>query len=205
MKSWYNLFLVLTLFVSQEFFSQAVFTSNANGNWNATGTWTLTSGTDADGIPDADDTVIIKAHTVNVTANATCASLTTDPDANNTSGLSSTISTTGASNINISANMLLTIVGDFFIKANNSYSRTTILNGPGSVKAGSLTIGNDIAVSSQRTTTLAVRTTANFTITGDVNLYTNVDASNNNRATFRHDSGTITINGQMIMTQENQW
>lgn len=203
MKSWYNLFLVLTLFVAQEFFSQATFTSKANGNWNATNTWQLTLGTDADGIPDADDAVIIKAHTVNVTANATCASLTTDPDANNTSGLSTTISTTGASNINISANMLLTIVGDFFIKANNSYSRTTILNGPGSVTAGSLTIGNDIAVSSQRTTTLAVRTTANFTITGDVNLYTNVDASNNNRATFRHDSGTITINGQMIMTQEN--
>ena len=203
MKSWYNLFLVLTLFVSQEFFSQAVFTSNANGNWNATGTWTLTSGTDADGIPDADDAVIIKANTVTVNVNATCASLTTDPDANNTSGLSPTLSPTGASNINISANMLLSIVGDFFIKANNSYSRTTILTGPGSVTAGSLTIGNDIAVSSQRTTTLAVRTTANFTITGDVNLYTNVENSNYNRATFRHDSGTITINGQMIMTQEN--
>ena len=35
MKSWYNLFLVLTLFVAQEFFSQATFTSRANGNWNA--------------------------------------------------------------------------------------------------------------------------------------------------------------------------
>ena len=203
MKSWYNLFLVLTLFVAQDFFSQATFTSKANGNWNSTNTWQLTSGTDADGIPDADDAVIIKAHIVTVNVNATCASLTTDPDANNTSGLSSTISTTGASNININSNMLLTIVGDFFIKANNSYNRTTILTGPGSVTAGSLTIGNDIAVTSAKTTTLAVRTTANFTITGDVNLYTNVESSNNNRATFRHDSGTITINGQMIMTQEN--
>ena len=203
MKSWYNLFLVLTLLVAQAFYSQAVFTSKG-GNWNSASNWTLTSGTDADGIPDADDAVIIKAHTVTVNVNATCASLTTDPDANNTSGLSPTISTTGASIININANMLLTIVGDFFIKANNSYSRTTILNGPGSVTAGSLTIGNDIAVSSQRTTTLAVRTTANFTITGNVNLYTNVESSNYNRATFRHDSGTITINGQMIMTQENR-
>lgn len=203
MKTWYNLFLVLTLFVAQDFFSQATFTSRANGNWNATNTWQLTSGTDADGIPDADDAIIIKAHIITVNVNAACASLTTDPDANNTSGLSATLSTTGASNININANMLLTIVGDFFIKANNSYSRTTILTGPGSVTAGSLTIGNDIAVSSQRTTTLAVRTTANFTIIGNVNLYTNVESSNNNRATFRHDSGTITINGQMIMTQEN--
>ncbi len=203
MKSWYNLFLVLTLFVAQAFYSQATFTSKG-GNWNSASNWTLTSGTDADGIPDADDAVIIKAHTVTVNVNATCASLTTDPDANNTSGLSSTISTTGASIININANMLLTIVGDFSIKANNSYSRTTILNGPGSVNAGSLTIGNDIAVSLQKTTTLAVRTTANFTITGNVNLYTNVENNNYNRATFRHDSGTITINGQMIMTQENR-
>lgn len=203
MKTWYNLFLVLTLFVAQDFFSQATFTSRANGNWNATTTWQLTSGTDADGIPDADDAIIIKAHIITVNVNAACASLTTDPDANNTSGLSATLSTTDASNININANMLLTIVGDFFIKANNSYSRTTILTGLGSVTAGSLTIGNDIAVSSQRTTTLAVRTTANFTIIGNVNLYTNVESSNNNRATFRHDSGTISINGQMIMTQEN--
>jgi hypothetical protein len=105
--------------------------------------------------------------------------------------------------------MLLTIVGDFFIKASDSNSHLTILTGQGSVTAGSLTIGNDIAISSARTTTLAVRSTgtANFTIIGNVNLYTNAlglvgGVNINNRATFRHDSGTITINGQMIMTQE---
>ena len=75
MKSWYNLFLVLTLFVAQAFYSQAVFTSKG-GNWNSASNWTLTSGTDADGIPDADDAVIIKANTVTVNVNATCASLT---------------------------------------------------------------------------------------------------------------------------------
>ena len=203
MKSWYNLFLVLTLFVSQEFFSQATFTSKANGNWNATGTWELTSGTDADGIPDADDAVIIRAHTITVNVKATCSSLTTEPLANNTSGLSTTISTSNASNININTNQLLTITGEFLVKANNSNNHVTILTGPGYVIAGSLTIGNDIAVSSARNTTLAVRTTTNFTITGNVNLYTNVDGSFNNKATFRHDSGTISINGKMIMTQEN--
>jgi len=203
MKSWYNLFLVLTLFVSQAFFSQATFTSKANGNWNSTTTWQLTSGTDADGIPDADDVVIIRAHTITVNVNATCSSLTTEPLANNTSGLSTTISTSNASNININTNQLLTITGEFLVKANNFNNHVTILTGPGYVIAGSLTIGNDIAVSSARNTTLAVRTTTNFTITGNVNLYTNVDGSFNNKATFRHDSGTISINGQMIMTQEN--
>ena len=202
MKSWYNLFLVLTLFVSQAFFSQAVFTSKANGKWNETNTWQLTSGTDADGIPDADDAVIIKAHSITITASVTCSSLTTEPLANNTSGLSTTISTSNAAVITVSTNQLLTITGNFFIKASDAYNHTTILNGPGSVQAGSLTIGNDITVSSAKTTTLACRTTTNFDILGNVNLYTNVFDSYNNKATFRHDSGTITINGQMIMTQE---
>ena len=114
MKSWYNLFLVLALFVAQAFYSQAVFTSKG-GNWNSASNWTLTSGTDADGIPDADDAVIIKANTVTVNVNAACASLTTDPDANNTSGLSTTINTTNAAIITVNTGKLLTITGDFFI------------------------------------------------------------------------------------------
>ncbi|WP_396189114.1 T9SS type A sorting domain-containing protein [Flavobacterium sp.] len=193
-------FLFLIFF--QVIHSQATFTSKATGNWNSSGSWLLNSGTDADGIPDADDTVTIKAHTITVTSSVTCSSLTTEPLANNTTGLSTTISTTNAAIINVNTNQLLTITGDFFIKASDSFSHTTILNGPGSVQAGSLTIGNDITVSSARTTTLACRTTANFEILGNVNLYTNVVNSNNNRATFRHDSGVITVNGQMIMTQE---
>lgn len=162
----------------------------------------MTSGTDADGIPDADDAVIIKAHSITITASVTCSSLTTEPLANNTSGLNTSISTSNAAIINVNTNQLLTITGDFFIKASDSYNHTTILNGPGSVQTGSLTIGNDITVSSAKTTTLVVRTTTNFEILGNVNLYTNVENTNNNRATFRHDSGTITINGKMTMTQE---
>lgn len=203
MKIVHKLIPVFFLFISHLMLSQATFTSKANGNWNSSGSWLLNSGTDADGIPDADDTVTIKAHTITVTASVTCSSLTTEPLANNTTGLNTTITTTNAAIININTNQLLTISGNFFIKASDSFNHTTILNGPGSVQAGSLTIGNDITVSSARTTTLACRTTTNFDILGNVNLYTNVVNSNNNRATFRHDSGVITIYGQMIMTQED--
>lgn len=56
---------------------QGVFTSAAPGNWNAAGSWTLSSGTDADGIPDADDNVTIgSTHTITVDANAACNNLT---------------------------------------------------------------------------------------------------------------------------------
>lgn len=203
MKIVHKLIPVFFLFISHLMLSQATFTSKANGNWNSSGSWLLNSGTDADGIPDADDNVTIKAHSITITASATCSSLTTEPLANNTSGLSTTISTTNAAVITVNTNQLLTITGNFFIKASDSYNHTTILNGPGSVQAGSLTIGNDITVSSAKTTTLACRTTTNFDILGNVNLYTNVVNSNNNRATFRQDSGVITIYGQMIMTQED--
>ena len=205
MKSWYNLFLVITLFVSQAFFSQVTFTSKANGNWNNPNTWSPSLPLlDSDGIPDANDDVFIGSNTITVTANAECKSLTTG-----------TASKTGnTSNININANKLLNIIGDFLVQSNavslldlevltlyNS-NNVTNLSGSGSVTAGSLTIGNNITVTSSKSTTLTVTSVANFEVLGNVNLYTNVKGSYNNKATFRHDSGTITINGQMIMTQE---
>jgi hypothetical protein len=58
-------------------FAQGVFRSNASGNWGTAGTWTLVSGTDANGIPDADDDVeIIAGHTVVVNVNTAANNLT---------------------------------------------------------------------------------------------------------------------------------
>jgi len=39
--------------------AQGTFETIASGNWNNAATWTLTAGTDANGIPDADDDVVI--------------------------------------------------------------------------------------------------------------------------------------------------
>jgi hypothetical protein len=63
---------------------QGVFTSNAaSGNWNVAGTWTFT-GSDVDGVPDADDSVtIINFKNVIVTANAACSALTINGNSNN--------------------------------------------------------------------------------------------------------------------------
>jgi hypothetical protein len=38
----------------------ATFTSNQDGDWSNTAIWTVTNGTDADGLPDSDDDVIIQ-------------------------------------------------------------------------------------------------------------------------------------------------
>jgi hypothetical protein len=59
MKKLYT-FLFFTL-VGLNTISSATFSSVSSGTWSAPATWTVTSGTDADGIPDADDDVTINA------------------------------------------------------------------------------------------------------------------------------------------------
>lgn len=57
--------------------SNAVFNSSISGSWNEASTWTIASGVDADGLPDADDNVFIKAtHTVSVNAASACNNIT---------------------------------------------------------------------------------------------------------------------------------
>lgn len=71
MKKFYTTALLLLLaatpFITK---AQGSFTSTGSGNWSVVGTWTLGSGSDADGIPDADDDVTIAAaHTVTLDVN----------------------------------------------------------------------------------------------------------------------------------------
>ncbi len=67
MKKGYLLFLTV-LFFSITAYS-ATFTSKASTGWSTATTWSVTGGTDADGIPDANDDVIIKtANSVSLTA-----------------------------------------------------------------------------------------------------------------------------------------
>ncbi|MFM9951767.1 MAG: hypothetical protein ACKV1O_27805 [Saprospiraceae bacterium] len=75
--------------------SAATFDSATSGNWNLAATWTLTSGTDADGVPDADDAVTIKAgHNVTVISGSTCTTITVEATATLT--LTSTLNNSGA-------------------------------------------------------------------------------------------------------------
>ncbi|MBS3913467.1 MAG: hypothetical protein KG003_03145, partial [Bacteroidetes bacterium] len=79
MKLFYKLLTIL-LFSSQFVLSQATFMSITNGNWNDNGTWLKLSGTDEDGIPDANDSVriaIIQTDTITVPSATTvsCAKL----------------------------------------------------------------------------------------------------------------------------------
>ena len=60
-------------------YSQAIYRSKIAGNWNQTSTWQLLTGSDSDldGVPDANDSVIIRcADAVVLTADAFCVNLT---------------------------------------------------------------------------------------------------------------------------------
>jgi Secretion system C-terminal sorting domain len=57
--------------------AQGTFTTAASGNWNNTSTWTLSSGTDGDGLPDANDNVSISTgRIVTLTQAESCANFT---------------------------------------------------------------------------------------------------------------------------------
>jgi hypothetical protein len=73
---------IITIFYllsSSYFFSQAVYTSNLTGNLNSSSSWTLTSGTDSDanGIPDSnDDVIVLNSHIITLDATSSIKSLT---------------------------------------------------------------------------------------------------------------------------------
>ncbi|STO14289.1 Uncharacterised protein [Flavobacterium hibernum] len=80
--------------------AQATFTAKATANWNLATTWTLTSGTDADGIPDSNDNVIVSGgFTVTTISTSACNNL------NIASG--STLIVGGANSITVSGTTLV--------------------------------------------------------------------------------------------------
>jgi len=173
----------------------ANFTSKATGNWSASGTWTLTSGTDADGIPDADDNAtILTSHTVTVTVAAAVLNLTINSGGtlnlnqaitvNGTTSISGTLgvtSTTGAK----------TFVGAVTINSGGAWSNTSNeaveLRG-GLTNNGTFTSGTD-------TYTF---TTNDQTISGSM-TFSNLTF--NAARTFTIASGTtLTVTGTLTLT-----
>jgi hypothetical protein len=73
------LILFFALMMSKNTNAQATFRSQISGNWNQASTWILLAGSDndADGIPDGNDSVIVRcADMVTLTADANCVNLT---------------------------------------------------------------------------------------------------------------------------------
>jgi hypothetical protein len=90
--------LVFVAFAEIPVHAQARFQSQSTGTWTTAATWTLTAGSDADGVPDLDDTVdVLSTHIVSVGGTTVdCAFLSV--------GAGAGLSLTGSGNVRISAN-----------------------------------------------------------------------------------------------------
>ena len=90
--------LVFVAFAEIPVHAQARFQSQSTGPWTTASTWTLTAGSDADALPDLDDTVdVVSTHVVSVGGTTVdCAFLSV--------GAGAELSLTGSGNVRISAN-----------------------------------------------------------------------------------------------------
>lgn len=181
MKNKYILFfLILICSISKTI--GATITSAASGNWNSTTTW-------AGGVvPASGDDVIIGNHSVTVTADATCASLTTNPGDN------------GQAILLINSDSKLTVTGLFRVQASD-VTNNTYLSGTGQIQVATLNVGQTtFTPTTTKSTTLFVDNVSLFKITGTMAILTRIDNTGTvkvNASRLRHRSGTIELGGTL--------
>lgn len=149
------LVILSLLLLCKGLYSQGNFESNAvppglSGNWNDATSWTLVSGSDGDGIPDADDNVtILGTHTIFANVNASCNNLTLDG--------------TGQLNFNLNTRTL-TVLGLMTMNGNSTVvgaGASRVLNLQGNFIIPTGQIGSIGSV------TVTQVSTASFTILGE--------------------------------------
>ncbi|MBS7788259.1 T9SS sorting signal type C domain-containing protein [Flavobacterium sp. CYK-55] len=216
MKTKANLFLfkitlfLLVLLSMQAAKAQATFNSQATGNWSASGSWTRVSGTDADGVPDSNDTVVIvSGHTITVNGTFACSSITVGPVSNTVSTLSfnsgssltvsGTVSLGNSGNANRRGSIVMTNGGTLsctgFVLNNagaNTFTTGTglvVLTATNTLPATVFTAFNDLQISSGTT-----KLGANTTISGVLDLTSgNLDVNS-----FTASAAELTGSGNLI-------
>jgi len=170
--------------------------SVANGNWNSTATWSATTGgTPGASFPVAGDVVYIEnGNTITVTANAACTSITfsdqlTDPT------------------LTVNATFTLTVSGTVAINEFElSPTGACTISGGGSLVCTNVILGQTPFNPSAKLTAnqSLTSTIASFNISGNLNILSPFKNPNRFRnAVFNIASGTITVGGTVITTNED--
>lgn len=131
---------------------QATFNSSTTGNWNSAGSWTIMAGFDADGIPDADDIVVILNNfDITVTVNAACAQLTINGNANNQTTL-----------LTVNSSTTLTIGGAFDIHGGTGNRAAGLTNN------GTIEFASTVSFGPTNNTTYTIGANCTFVYNGTI-------------------------------------
>lgn len=169
------LILIISSFTA---FGQATFESASGNVWNNASTWNLTAGSDADGIPDADDDVIINSHTISVSSTAACNNLTIS----NAGAVTTSQLTLFAATITINGDL------NFEDGVADAQPANFYINGAGTVNI----LGSIIYDATDGSnSTFDIRTTCSINIAGDVSA----SASGRFNVNTSGGSATVTLNG----------
>ncbi|MEZ7500353.1 T9SS type A sorting domain-containing protein [Flavobacterium sp. Arc3] len=185
MKKLYTLFFTLLL-CSSNILLAATYTSASSGNWNSSSTWSPS------GVPTTGDSVNIGNHTITVTSNAGCASITT-------------LSGTLLANLVINSGVKLTLSGSFSVRPSNTANNDTYISGGGSLEVLNVVIGldaiNNTYPTITRSTTLYVDGLTLFKIKGNIISTTPVNTTPvaYNESRLRHRSGVIDLDGTLTV------
>jgi len=181
--------LIFTLFCLNGTFGQTTYTSVASGNWNNSATWSPS------GVPTATSPIVILGHTITVTTNAMCASVTAKGSAS------------GASILTINSGSKLTLTGNFVVEPTNSYNNDNYINGNGMLEANNLQVGfatvNNIFPTTTRLTTLYVDDVTELKINQNLISTTAVNGGAFNESRLRHRSGLIDLVGLLSVPEVN--
>jgi hypothetical protein len=157
--------------------------SVATGDWNSNNTWAATSGgTPGVSFPVAGDIVYIEnGYTVTVTADAACTTLNFAQTSGNKS----------SGNLIINSNCTLAVSGTMIVnpRENNAVSGT--ISGEGTLTCGTFTVGSTSGTINVDATTILTTTLSTITVSGNINLISDVSGGYTNNPYLYFQSGTI--------------
>ncbi|CAN5573531.1 hypothetical protein BH10ACI3_BH10ACI3_16790 [soil metagenome] len=184
-----GLFLAIIFIFGSIGINAATFTAAASGDWATPATWTLNSGTDPDGVPDADDTVTVPSgRVVTVSSAQSVQSLAINTGGTLTLNAGSTLTMAGGGSY--SGLGIVNGTGTFRTQGATTFGGSTNFTAPLEVNSGTTlgsgNIGGSLTVLSGA---ILNTTNQNFTVDGDLA----------NSGTVTKSSGTFRVNGANIV------
>ena len=172
--------LLLAVFCSTR---AATYSSAATGNWNVTTSWTPA------GVPIAGDVVnILAGHTITVTANAACASVTF---------------TQVTGNLIVNSGITLTISGALIRNAISAVSSSTI-SGQGTLSCASLNAGSNVSGTNNTTFSQTLNTSiSTLNISGNLTIIGYKIGQRYRNGIFNITGGNVTVNGSVTTTNSD--